>query len=90
MPHVRLQKMLSTLAIRLALACIILPISGGVAETSKTRPHIFLTGKLLVTQPHMSDPRFREAVIFLRVTTKPARLASSSTVLSAQLRTPLS
>lgn len=65
MPHVRLQKILSTLAIRLALACMILPVSGGVAETSKTRPHIFLTGKLLVAQPDMSDPRFREAVIFL-------------------------
>ena len=65
MPHVRLQKILSTLAIRLALACMIIPISGGVAETSKTRPHIFLTGKLLVAQQHMSDPRFREAVIFL-------------------------
>ena len=65
MPCGRLQKMLSTLAIGLALACVVVSVSGGVSETSKTRPQNFLTGKLIVAQPDMPDPRFRKTVIFM-------------------------
>lgn len=65
MPRARLNKTLSIFTVVLTLACSIWFVESVRAADSKSVPEKFLTGKLLVAKPEMSDPRFRETVIFM-------------------------
>lgn len=47
------------------LATLSAPHGVGHAEQSARPAPLYLTGKLLVARPEMSDPRFRQTVIFL-------------------------
>lgn len=49
----------------LFLIALCMPFGSAIADPSKSADKIFLTGKLLVAQASMTDPRFRETVIFV-------------------------
>lgn len=59
------EKSFKTRALALFLIAFCLPFGSSAADPAKPAATTFLTGKLLVAQPSMSDPRFRETVIFV-------------------------
>ena len=65
MPRDRLHSSLSRFAFILAFVCVVALPGSTLANDPSTAPKNSLTGKLLVAKPDMSDPRFRETVIFV-------------------------